>query len=119
MGSAPATVVVGGFTDEVAASSWSAAHVAAASAASFIAFSSSSFWKIASKRSRHSKWLGQSTAQALQVGVPAVLLHVGPMCVSFRTITRNTLSWKPRSEDESINRIDPDSVPAKIPSPRK
>ena len=47
-------VVVGGFIDEVAASSWSAAEVAAASAASFIAFSSSSFWTIASKRSRHS-----------------------------------------------------------------
>ena len=54
MGSTPATVVAGGFVDEEAASSWSAAEVAAASAASFIAFSSSSFRKIASKRSRHS-----------------------------------------------------------------
>ena len=70
MGSTPATEVVGGFVDEVAASSWSAAEVAAASAASFI-----SFRKIASKRSRHSfEWLGPFTAQALQLGVPPYFL---------------------------------------------
>ena len=71
MGTTPATVVARGFGDDVAASSWSAAEVAAASAASFIAFSSSSIRKIGSKRSRHSfEWLGPSTAQALQLGVP-------------------------------------------------
>ena len=71
MGTTPDAVVVGGLVHEFVPSSWSAADVAAAAAASFIAFSSSFFGKIASKRSRHSfEWLGPSTAQALQLGVP-------------------------------------------------
>ena len=50
----------------------------------------------------------------LAIGWPAILLDAGPRDVPLRTITRNTLSWRPPSLRMSISSIDSASVPTKV-----